>query len=186
MKTLTYAVLIAIASLGCDTSDPTAAVVTNGYPRPPDGGEATQTVVWKAWWSVALFADPIPAGIDSDPARVVPASDYAYAILAPNWDPSSGAPPSTLIPVRTRDKASAPRGETLHITIADGTIIGHCAAGEPLSQDDADFITQRIFPGDFANVTYDASTCIATPRVADAGVDAESDGPSDSASGDSG
>jgi hypothetical protein len=31
-----------------------------------------------------------------------------------------------------------------------------------LSQSDADFITQRIFPGEFATVRFDAATCVAS------------------------
>jgi len=178
MKTLARTAVVALAfaiplvSSSCDTSDPTNAVMTNGYPTTPDGGDAaTQTVVFKVWWSASLFDDPIPAGLDSETNRVVPASDYAYALLVPNWDPSSHTPPSTLIPVRTNEKWSASRGDTLHITISDETVIGNCAAGKPLSQDDADFITQRIFPGNFANVVYDAPTCASTPLPADGGAD---------------
>ena len=44
-------------------------------------------------------------------------------------------------------------------------------------------MTQRIFPGDFANVTYDAATCIATPLAADAGEDADASLPDASLDG---
>ena len=49
---------------------------------------------------------------------------------------------------------------------------GSCAAHQSLPQEDADFITERIFPGEFANVLYDAKTCTSSPKpVPDAGAD---------------
>ena len=160
------------AFAACNTSDPTQAVVDNGYPALPDGGDpATQTVVYASWWSVTLFSTPVPAGAESDPARAVTSTDVAYAVLAPGWDPSSTTAPAALIPVKTATSLHAERGDTLHIVVSDATVIGNCAAGKPLSQEDADFITQSIFPGLFAGVTYDASTCVATPIPVDAGRD---------------
>jgi hypothetical protein len=148
----------------CSTSDPTQAVVDNGYPALPDGGDpATQTVVYASWWSVTLFSTPVPAGAESDPARAVTSTDFAYAVLAPGWDPSS----TTAL--------HADRGDTLHIVVSDATVIGNCAAGKPLSQEDADFITQRIFPGLFSGVSYDAAKCVATTIPVDAGNDAAPD-----------
>jgi hypothetical protein len=157
----------------CDTSDPTQAVVDNAYPAPPDGGDpATQTVVYNAWWSVTLFSTPVGAGAESDQARAVTSTDFAYAVLAPGWDPSSTTAPTTLIPVKTAALLHADRGDTLHIVVSDATVVGNCAAGKPLSQADADFITQSIFPGLFSGVTYDAAKCVATPTPVDAGNDA--------------
>jgi len=161
-------VVSSVALVDCDDPDPTFAVVDNAFPLVGGGDAAAQTALGKVWWVVTLFPDPIAAGSSSDANRVIPASDYAYALLAPKWDPSSGTPPPTLIPVRTKDKVSVARGDTVHVVISDDTVIGDCAAGHPLSQDDADFITQRIFPGEFSNVTYDASTCTATPSTRDA------------------
>ena len=157
----------------CNTSDPTEAVVDNGYPAPPDGGDpATQTVVYASWWSVTLFTTPVPAGAESDPARAITSTEVAYAVLAPGWDPSSTMAPTTLIPVKTAAPLHAERGDTLHIIVSDATVVGNCAAGRPLSQADADFITQSIFPGLFSGVTYDAAKCVATPTPVDAGNDA--------------
>jgi hypothetical protein len=48
----------------------------------------------------------------------------------------------------------------LRITVADETFIGDCASGKPLSSEDAQLIVERIFPGDFAGVTYDSTACI--------------------------
>jgi hypothetical protein len=155
----------AAALIGCDTADPTRAVVENGYPPPPDGAESQQTAVVKAWWSVTLFADPVAAGASSAEERVVPASDHAYALLAPGWSPLSPVAPSTLVVVRTREKVDVGRGGTARITISPATTVGDCDAGSTLTQEEADFITQRIFPGDFAGQVYDASRCVTTSDV---------------------
>jgi hypothetical protein len=179
---LLFSALLSFA--GCDTSEPTSAVVDNGFPAPPDGGDpALQTAVFKVWWFVTLFPDPVAAGSSSDVNRVVPASEYAYALLAPNWDPASGAPPTTLIPVRLKDKVSVARGDIVRITVSEETVEGNCSGGTALSQDDADFITQRIFPGDFASVTYDAVRCVASPVISETDASA-SDAQDGSSAGD--
>ena len=60
--------------------------------------------------------------------------------------------------------------------ISDQSFTGHCGANTPLAQDDADYIAQRIFPGEFGGLVYDAKTC--TAKAADASVtDAASDAP---------
>jgi hypothetical protein len=102
--------------------------------------------------------------------RVVPAADYAYALLARGWDERSRAP-TTLIPVRTKTKLSVKRGATLTIALSAESLVGDCAAHEPLAQEEADFITERVFPGAFANQTYDAATCTTRPRHDDGGAD---------------
>jgi hypothetical protein len=112
--------------------------------------------------------------------RVVKGSDYAYALLAPGWDPESGSPPSALLPVRTISKLSVDRGDTLRIVISDATVLGNCATGTPLAQADADFITQRIFPGEFVGQHYDAASCTVS-AVSDSG--AGGAGPNDAAAG---
>jgi hypothetical protein len=164
----------------CATSDPTTAVLINQYPVLTNAGSASgSTTVYQAWWAVALFAEPVPAGQESDPVRVVEGTDYAYALLAPGWDPTSGTPVPPLIPIRSAQKLSAARGDTLNIALSDATTVGNCAAGQPLSADDAAFITQRIFPGAFTNVVYDATTCTSSVAPSDAGGDgaaASSDG----------
>ena len=58
--------------------------------------------------------------------------------------------------------------------VSDATFFGSCDAKQALSQGDADFITQRIFPGDFAKMIYDAKTCSSTPAP-DAGASAAGD-----------
>ena len=147
----------ALLAAACETPDPTKAVVDNAYAPP------SQVVVYKAWWAATLFKAPVAPGTSSDEERSVPESDFVYALLAPGWEPESGSPPTKLVAVRSKDKVKAPRGDTLHIVVSDGTFFGSCDAKQALSQEDADFITQRIFPGDFANMIYDAKTCTSTP-----------------------
>jgi hypothetical protein len=56
------------------------------------------------------------------------------------------------------------RSDTLTIAVSDGTFDGNCAAGSTLSQDDADFIMQRIFLGTSpASRTTRKSTPHGTP-----------------------
>jgi hypothetical protein len=150
--------LACVSALGCDTETATSAVVDNA---------SSSVTVYKAWWGATLFRDPVAPSAESETERTVPSNDFAYALLAPGWDPNSGAPPSRLVAVRSSAPLSATRGDTLHIVVSDDAFVGDCAAGKPLSQDDADFITQRIFPGDFAGGVYDATTC-TTHAAADA------------------
>lgn len=156
---LSLGIMAACAALtgACETSTPTRAVLDNGYAP----AAAASVTVYKGWWSVASFLDPVPAGAESAPVRIVEGTDYGYALLAPGWIADSGAP-STLVPVRTRTELTARRGDTLHLHIAPDTADGDCASGTPLSQSDADFITARIFPAEFAGKRYDAATCTTT------------------------
>ena len=161
-----------LATTGCETETATTAVVADSYPAVADGGDpSTQVTVYKVWWVTTSFLDPVAPGAESDAQRTVPAADYAYALLAPGWDPTSSTPPTLLIPLRSADKLSVNRGDTLRIDVSDATFVGNCAGGKPLSQDDADFITQSIFPGDFAAVRYDARSCTATALPPDGGAD---------------
>jgi hypothetical protein len=144
-----------LAALSCGRGSPAFAVVDNRHEAP--------AVVYRAWWSVTYFATPVPAGGESSANRVVTSTDYAYALLAPGWDPDAGAPPTTLVAVRTKDKLTVGRGATLHIAFSDETADGNCAAGLPLPQDVADLITKSVFPDEFSGISYDAATCTARP-----------------------
>lgn len=161
-----------LATTGCETETATNAVVADSYPAVLDGGDpSTQMTVYKVWWVTTSFLDPVAPGAESDAQRTVPAVDYAYALLAPGWDPTSSTPPTVLIPLRSADKLGVDRGDTLRIDVSDATFLGNCAGSKALSQADADFITQSIFPGAFAAVTYDAKTCTATVLPPDGGTD---------------
>jgi len=162
-----------LGAIGCDTETATTVAVDNDYPVVADGGDpTTEVVVFKVWWATSLLPDHVAPSAEGQPERTVPSTDFAYAVLAPGWDPSSPTPPTYLIPARSTAKLSVARGDVLHVRVSDDTFVGHCAAGKALSQDDADFITRSIFPGDFAGVTYDAKSCTATPVMMDGGADA--------------
>jgi hypothetical protein len=175
--------LVSISLLGvvaCDTEDATMVVADNDYPVLPDGGDPTlEMTVFKVWWVTSLLPDPVLPGGEGEPQRTVPSTDFAYAVLAPGWNPSSLTPPSRFVAVKSATTLSASRGDTLHVHVSDDTFVGNCGAGRPLSQEDADFITQRIFPGEFSGKTYDAASCTASPTVGDAddGADAADVGP---------
>jgi hypothetical protein len=185
--------LVSALSLGthlaaCETEAPTKAVVENAYPAPVDGADpAHQTVVYRAWWVTTYFPEAVPAGASSTEQRSVPAADFAYALLAKGWDPSSTTPPTAFVVVKSKAPLSVARGEVLPIVVSDATFSGNCAANAPLSQEDADFITQRLFPREFSGFTYNAKTCTMTAEVEagateagtgdlDGGVDGRTDG----------
>jgi hypothetical protein len=148
----------AVSIAGCETEDPTSARIENTY---------TDGAVYKAWWVTTLFDRPVAPGSTSAELRSVPDTGVAYALLAPGWDPESGTPPASLIVVRSKAPLVAGRGSTLRIQVSDALFEGQCSAKQQLTQADADFITERIFPGEFAKLHYDAATCKTTPLVSD-------------------
>lgn len=164
--------LLASAAFACETETATTAVVDNAYA--PDSGAAT-VVVYKVWWQTTLFAQSVAPGTSSETERVAPATDTAFAVLAPGWDPASGAAPGRLVAVQSRSALSVERGGLLHVRVSPDTFVGDCAAGaDRLTQEQADFITQRIFPAEFAGVAYAASDCRVT-RAVDGGADGAPD-----------
>ncbi|MEI9938685.1 MAG: hypothetical protein WDO69_15815 [Pseudomonadota bacterium] len=165
---LTFALSFPLVA-GCNTSEPTSAVLSNEYPPASSVGSSDAMPVYKGWWTVAQFPDPVLAGQVSDPVRVVQGSDYGYALLAPAWDPASGTPPTTLIPLRSAQKLTVARGEVLSFIVSDQTTLGDCRAGRALTQEDADYVTKRIFPTEFANLIYDAESCTTSPVSAGEG-----------------
>jgi len=178
-KTVLLAWCSSIAA--CHTSEPTTAVLSNEYSASTDARSATAMPVYKGWWAVAQFPDPVAAGQVSDPVRIVPGRDYGYALLAPGWDPSTEALPGALIPVRSAHELSVERGELLTFVVSEQATVGDCGAGKPLSQEDADYVCQRIFPEVFAGLRYDAASCTTAPardaEAGAAGASGESTGP---------
>jgi hypothetical protein len=163
------------ATAGCSGDNPTMVVVDNDFPAAAEGGGAASGVtVFKVWWVTSLMPDPVLPGAEGQPERTIPASDYAYAVLAPGWDPASGAPPTSVLAAKSTGVLTVAQGDTLHVHVSDVTFAGDCAAGQPLSQEDADLVTERIFPGEFAGVAYDAATCTRTP-ASEAGLGAQDD-----------
>jgi hypothetical protein len=152
---------LGVGASGC-SDDPTTAIVENGFSPAADGGSNGKTTVFKVWWSTTLFASPIAPLTRSEVERTVPATDFAYALLALGWIPEDAAPPSRLVPVRSASRMTVAAHDLLRIVVSDETFTGDCATGKPLSAEDAQFIVERIFPGDFAGGVYDPATCETT------------------------
>jgi hypothetical protein len=160
-KLLPLALLAPLAVVcGCDAGAPSEAVVDNGY---------TADTVYRAWWKVTLFPDPVAPSSESTAERAIPATDYAYVLLARGYDLDAGGAPTQLLPLMSASMLSISRGDTLHIHVDTTAMIGDCAAGHPLTQDQADFITGSIFPVELAGYSYDAASCTLTPISADDG-----------------
>jgi hypothetical protein len=152
-RALAIPLLTALGSVGCDAPH-TLVVLDNGYPA------ASRRVVYHAMWQAVSFPAAVPPGASSVPQPTVAASpNTAYALLAPGWDPA-GRAPTTFLVLRSQKDYGVRLGDTLHIPVDDTSFVGDCAAGSPLSQAEADFITGRVFSGDLGG--YDAATCTST------------------------
>jgi hypothetical protein len=128
---------------------------------------ATGAPIYRLWWQTTLFSDPIPAGATSADLRTVPGSEPASALLAPGWDETSGVAPTSLLPSQSIDALTVLHGETLVIHVSADTWRGFCDGGQPLTQEEADLLTQRLFPAQFEGQVYLAASCRTEP--ADAG-----------------
>lgn len=162
---------ISIALVACagfpDEAPKTRVVLDNRY------AAATSFVVYDAYWlNVSFSGQPVAPGAASDPHDAIPASadNTAYVLVAPGWDPSSAATPTSFVVLRSKAGYALALGDTLRIPIDDTGFDGNCAAQSTLSQADADFITQIVFPSDFNGLQYDAATCTTT-QTGDAGAD---------------
>lgn len=151
---------------GCDQGPHTAVILANGYPASATAPLVVYRAVWEniAPGAAASFPTPIEPGFQSTPQVAEPTSgDTAYVVVAPGWDPELSATPASLVVLQSRVPIAATFNDTLTITVDDTAFAGNCAAGSPLPQAQADFITQRVFPCDFAAYHYDAATCTLTP-----------------------
>jgi hypothetical protein len=168
-----HRVMVASLSLGafaagCDRQPDTAVVIDNNYAP----SQTPPLAIYRAYWHAVAFQDPVAPGASSDAESTVPASaSTAFVLLAPGWDGST--PPASFVVMQSRGGFGMHFNDTLHIPVDDTTFVGNCAANSPLSQTQADFITQRIFtedifPGASLPFGYDAVTCTTTP-IADAG-----------------
>jgi hypothetical protein len=159
----------AFLALGCEGDPHTAVVLDNDYPA----AAVPAQVVYQGYWQAVTFATPVPPGSSSAPQSTVGASDNtAYVVLAPGWDPDAGAStvPASLVVLQSKNGYGVHLDDTLHIPVDDSTFAGNCAAGSTLTQAQADFITQLVFPSVFASLHYDAATCAVTP-IPDAGTE---------------
>ena len=161
------AVLLSASLAGCDSAPHTTVILDNTYPT----SAADPLVVYQAYWQAVPFTGPVDPGQSSSPQTAEPTSgDTAYVVLAPGWDPDASATPTSFVVLQSRSAFSVGFNGTLHIPVDDSTFTGNCATSHPLTQSQADFITQIVFPCAFASLTYDAATCTVTPRADDAGV----------------
>ena len=150
----TYLLFIALSCFVCDQPH-TYVVLENNYSR-----STAPLVVYHAFWQAVSFQTPVPPESSSDPQDTIPASaNTAYAVLAPGWDITSSTAPTSLIAIQSRHGFEVHLNNTLHIPVDDTTFVGNCAAGSFLTQEQADFITQRVFASDFEGLSYDATTC---------------------------
>jgi hypothetical protein len=153
---LRVAIAAVVAAAGCDTPE-TDVVFVNSYPAPADGA------IYDAFWLNVRLPAPLAVGDAAAPLAVPQTSGtIAYALLAPGYDPSSPSPPTRLLALESVTPYPVGLGDTLTLAIDDTAFIGDCAAGAPLDQADANFITQRVFASEFANLAYDAATCTTT------------------------
>jgi hypothetical protein len=161
------AAALVLATSSCDYVDTpsTNVVLDNAYSQ--DGG--APLVVYQAFWQAVSFQNPLAPGASSGPVSTVPCSgNTAWALLAPGWDPTGSTPPTSFVVLESKHGFAVNLGNTVHIPVDDEGFAGSCAAGAPLSQADADFVTGLVFPTVFAGLHYDAATCRTTP-VPDAG-----------------
>jgi hypothetical protein len=157
MRTAT-AIAVAALATGCDAPS-TTVVLENDFPA----SDESPLVIYDALWQAVELATPLPPGHASDPQSTVPASaNTAYVLLAPGWDPGSGAAPAAYVLLQSRDGFQVQLGDTLHIPVDDATFAGNCAAGSRLTQEQALFMIQRVFAADFGSLGYDAATCTTT------------------------
>jgi hypothetical protein len=158
---------VTLPTTGCDYVDTpyTYVVVDNDYPT----HATSPLVVYRAYWQAVEFKTPIPPGSSSAQEPTVPASENtAWAVLAPGWDPASSSPPTSFVVLQSRTGFAVNLDNTLHIPVDDTDFEGNCATGSVLTQAQADFITELVFPTIFQGQRYDAATCTTKPAV-DAG-----------------
>ncbi len=155
------ALVLALAPASCDQGPHTSVVLANGYAP----SATAPLVVYRAYWQNIAFPTPVDPGSSAAAQPAEPTSgDTAYVLLAPGWDPKLAAAPGSLVVMQSRVPISATFNQQLTIAVDNTTFAGNCLAGSPLSQAQADFITQVVFPCDFAAYHYDAATCTLTPN----------------------
>jgi hypothetical protein len=144
---------LATVAAACDVPD-TQVVVANHYTA------ATTNVVFLAQWENVTFTTPLAPGDASVPQAALQATaNTAYVVLAPGFDPSSGATPTKLVLLESKTGFAVGLGDTVTIPVDDTTFLGNCAVHSTLPQADADFMTQRVFQATFTGLRYDAATC---------------------------
>ena len=126
----------------CACDDATTIVVDNAY--------TDDTIVDEVWWSQTLVPDQVLPGGESPVYRTTPALDTAYLVAERGGN---------VFVARSATPLGVNRSAELHVVVSPQNIVGDCATNAHLTQPEADFITQRIFPGRFAGTIYDPTTC---------------------------
>jgi hypothetical protein len=127
----------------CACDDATTIVVDNAY--------TDDTIIDEVWWSQTLVPDAVAAGGESPAYRTTPGQGTAYLVAERGGQ---------VFVARTAIPLGVNRSAELHVVISPQNIVGDCeATNARLTQPEADFITQSIFPGHFAGAVYDAATC---------------------------
>ena len=92
-----------------------------------------------------------PPGSSSAPQDTVPASaNTAYVVLAPAAGTRrAGAPPTSFVVLQSKQGFGVDLSDYPRYPVSDATFAGNCAAGSFLTQSQADFITQLVFPDVF-------------------------------------
>lgn len=162
-----YALIAALLAVsGCDTPH-TSVIVENRYST----SEPTPFVVYKAHWLATRFEDPLlPGEVSAEQTSFSASPNTAYALIAPGWDPAAGAPTSFLL-LQSRGDFALSFNDTLRIPIDDAHFTGNCAVRSRLTQEQAEFIAQQVFPSDLSSFKYDALTCKTSINPADGGAD---------------
>jgi hypothetical protein len=144
---------------GCSGPTSTHVVLENNY------SAASGLVVYQAVWQAVSFQAAIPPASASDPQTTISASpNTAYVVLAPGWDPTSSTPPTTFVVLQSQEPGfEVGLNNVLYIPVDDAHFIGNCTSGSTLSQAQTNFITQIVFQGIFAGLSYSAATCTTTP-----------------------
>jgi hypothetical protein len=89
----------------------------------------------------------------------------AYVLLAPHWDPFADGGPSTptsFVLLQSSSGFAIHLNETLHIAVNDKEFVGNCGASSFLTQEQADFMTMRVFADVFKGRSYNAATCMTS------------------------
>ena len=151
------AILIFVGALGCEVPT-TTVVLQNTYLSTLDA-----PLIYQGFWQAVRFSTPVVPGASSDPQVTVPASaNTAYVVLAPGWNSTDPEPPTTFVVLQSQTGFAVALDSALNIAVDDTTFVGNCATGSHLDQDQADFITQRVFQAVFEGLTYDAASCAVT------------------------
>jgi hypothetical protein len=165
---------IALAPVtACDNAAAEAVVVNElGANDPP-------ITLEKVWFRTTLFTRPVAPGESSETLRIGTGVEYAYAVIRVGQDDPDGGPPARRYVARTREPVDAQPATVTSIVFSATGSQSLCFGAPPLTREDWNFVTSRIFPSEQVE-PYDPASCAAPPGPApDASADASTDAPND-------